>query len=200
MPDRIRVDNGQPFGDPQRMSVPVMALWLAALGIDTIWNRPGRPTDNACVERMQGTTSRWAEVSTTQNLKQLQQKLDYFTTLQRSSYGVDRLKGRTRIEAHPALKQQRRAYLSEAFKAKRAYALLAQTRFVRKVNTNGRISIYEQGYQVGKQWRSQQVQIQLDAQTREWIISDAVGNTIRRQKAKRLSPADIRKLSISQRT
>lgn len=200
MPDSIRVDNGQPFGDPQRVSVPVMALWLAALGVDTIWNRPGRPTDNACVERMQGTTSRWAEVSKAKNVKQLQQKLDYFTTFQRMSYSVDRLSGRTRIEAHPALNQQRRSYLSEGFNVKRAYTLLAQTRFVRKVNNNGRISIYEQGYQVGKQWRNQRVQIQLDIQTREWIISDALGNTIRRQKAKRLSPTDIRKLSISQRT
>ncbi len=200
MPDSIRVDNGHPFGDPQRVTIPVIALWLASIGIRTIWNRPCRPTDNACVERMQGTTSRWAEVRKAKNLAQLQKRLDYFTELQRGIYRVDRLDKRTRMEAYPLLKEQRRPYLSEGFDVKRAYALLAQMSFVRKVATNGRITLYEQGYQVGKQWRHQSVQIQLDAVTREWIISDAKGETIRRQKARQLSPRDIWKLSISQKT
>src|SRR3954468_7857520 len=59
LPTHIRVDNGKPFGDPQRCSIPELALWLTGLGIEVIWNRPRTPKDNAKVERMQATTSRW---------------------------------------------------------------------------------------------------------------------------------------------
>src|SRR3954468_9301443 len=59
LPSYIRVDNGKPFGDPQRCSVPELALWLIGLGIEVVWNRPRTPKDNAKVERMQATTSRW---------------------------------------------------------------------------------------------------------------------------------------------
>lgn len=200
MPDAIRIDNGQPFGDPQRVTIPPLALWLLAINVRPIWNRPRRPTDNACVERMQGTTSRWAEVRRVENLEHLQQRLDRFIKLQREHYRVDRLQGQTRLEAYPAVKQPRRPYLQDGFDARRVYAFLAQCSFVRKVASNGRITIYEQGYQVGAAWRHQRVQIQLDASTREWIIRDAQGQIIRRQKAKRLSPRDIRKLTVTQRT
>ena len=58
LPKSIKVDNGKPFGDPQRSSVPVLALWLIGLGVEVIWNPPRSPRANAKVERMQGTTSR----------------------------------------------------------------------------------------------------------------------------------------------
>jgi transposase len=200
MPESIRIDNGHPFGDPQRVTIPPLALWLIALNIRPIWNRPRRPTDNATVERMQGTTSRWAEVRRVDNLEQLQERLDRFVTLQREHYRADRLQGQTRLEAYPALKQPARRYLQDGFDANRVYAALAQSCFVRKVGSNGRITIYEQGYQVGTAWRHQSVQIQLDAQTRQWIIRDGRGQVIRRHKAKQLSPRDIRKLTVTQRT
>src|SRR5437867_5557619 len=62
LPRAIKVDNGKPFGDPQRTSVPELALWLCGLGVGVIWNPPRSPRDNAKVERMQGTTAAWAEV------------------------------------------------------------------------------------------------------------------------------------------
>ena len=52
-PQSVRLDNGRPLGDPQRKSFPTLGLWLTALGIEVIYNRPRRPTDNASVERMQ---------------------------------------------------------------------------------------------------------------------------------------------------
>jgi transposase InsO family protein len=57
-PQCLRVDNGLPFGDPGSDLVPVLSLWLIGLGIDVLWNRPYQATDNAKVERMQGTMRR----------------------------------------------------------------------------------------------------------------------------------------------
>ena len=51
LPSYIRVDNGKPFGDPQRCSIPELGLWLIGLGIEVVWNRPRTPKDNATVER-----------------------------------------------------------------------------------------------------------------------------------------------------
>ena len=48
-PQSVRLDNGRPLGDPQRKSFPTLGLWLTALGIEVIYNRPRRPTDNASV-------------------------------------------------------------------------------------------------------------------------------------------------------
>ena len=43
----IKVDNGYPFAEPGQDTVPPLALWLIGLGIEMIWNRAFRPTDNA---------------------------------------------------------------------------------------------------------------------------------------------------------
>lgn len=177
-----------------------MALWLKGHQVETIWNRPARPTDNACVERMQGTTSRWAEVRQARSLEKLQHQLEQVITFQREHYPVKRLCAQTRLEAYPALNKPRRSYDQEHFDAQKAYAYLADVQFVRKVSANGRITVYEHGYQVGKKWSQQKVLVHLDSLTREWIIRDAQGELIRTQQAKQLSPDDIRNLSISRRT
>ena len=61
VPQWLKVDNGRPFGDPRRETIPALALWLIALGIKVIWNRPRTPQDNAKVERSQGVLSHWTE-------------------------------------------------------------------------------------------------------------------------------------------
>ena len=81
-PKSIRVDNGKPLGDPQRKSIPPLALWLEGMGIQVIFNRPRRPTDNAKVERMQQTTKNWAGVEACKNLAQLKRQLQYNCKLQ----------------------------------------------------------------------------------------------------------------------
>src|SRR3954454_410327 len=91
LPAHIRVDNGKPFGDPQRCSIPELALWLTGLGIEVIWNRPRTPKDNAKVERMQATTSRWTEVEQCYSCSELQTKLDQAATIHGEQFQVRRL-------------------------------------------------------------------------------------------------------------
>ena len=83
LPMAMKVDNGAPFGDPLRKSIPVLGLWLIALDIEMIWNRPSQPTDNAKVERMQGTSGRWAEADRCNNLLQLEDRLADVAQIQR---------------------------------------------------------------------------------------------------------------------
>ena len=59
-PERIRVDNGAPWGSSGDLPTD-LALWLIGLGIEMIWNTPRRPQENGVVERSQGTAKRWAE-------------------------------------------------------------------------------------------------------------------------------------------
>ncbi len=55
LPDRLRMDR-DPIGvGSSRLEFPsVLLLWLVALGITPVINRPHRPTDNAQVERCNG--------------------------------------------------------------------------------------------------------------------------------------------------
>lgn len=200
MPDSIRVDNGQPFGDPRGSTIPVLALWLIAIGVNVIWNRPRRPTDNAQVERMQGTTARWAEVNNAPDLKQLQIRLNQAIVLQRERYQVRRLGSRTRLQVFPQLNTPRRTFLQLGFEPMRVYHFLAQLTMVRKVSSDGRISIYGRNYQLGMRAARQEVQVSLDQRTLEWICTDDKGNAIKRVPARGMTNDDIWLLTVCERT
>ena len=49
LPDRVRVDNGYPWGTPRDLPSE-LALWLIGLAVEPIWNPPGQPTRNPKVE------------------------------------------------------------------------------------------------------------------------------------------------------
>ena len=199
MPVLIKVDNGQPFGDPQKKTIPVLALWLMSLKIKVIWNRPRQPRDNAKVERMQGTSKRWVDLDRCTSRADLQRRLDEVARLQREHYEVSRLAFKTRKATFPALFVIHRPYLCDGFDAGRAYRFLSKTRLVRKVGGNGRISLYGHGYQVGLPYRRQEIAIGFDSESLMWLVYDEQGQLIKRLPAKCLSPAHIRSLSVSQR-
>lgn len=200
MPDSIRVDNGQPLGDPRGRTIPPLALWLISIGVGVIWNRPYRPTDNAQVERMQGTTARWAEVKQASSLEQLQQRLKQALALQRERYRVRRLGQRTRLEVFPQLNCPRRTYLQDGFEPLRAYRFLAQMVLVRKVSSDGRVGLYGHNYQLGMPWARQDIQISLEADSCQWIFKDDKGRTIKSIPAKRFTSDDIWSLTVCERT
>ena len=126
IPKAIRTDNGLPFGVPSRDVVPIMSLWLKAWGIIPILNRPRRPTDNAKVERAQGTTSRWAEVNNCANLNILHQQLDEVCCLQREKYLVTRLGNVTRARLHLSLQAKPRPFEEAVFDEEMAYNHLSK--------------------------------------------------------------------------
>lgn len=200
MPLYVKVDNGQPFGDPQKKTIPALALWLISLDVGVIWNRPRQPRDNAKVERMQGTSGRWVDLDRCADREQLAQALAQVALVQREHYEVSRLNFKTRTVVFPALFEIQRPYLSQGFDAARVYRFLSKTTLVRKVSSTGRIRLYEHGYQVGFKYKGEQVAIRLDAEALDWLVCNRQGEQIKRLPAKCLSPAHIWSLSVSQRT
>jgi hypothetical protein len=107
LPDRVRVDNGYPWGIPRDLPSE-LALWLIGLGVEPIWIPPARPTCNPKVERSNGVTQQWGELHTCAGCNQAARALDWVCRVQREEYPAAR--GRTRAAAFPQLATPRRAY------------------------------------------------------------------------------------------
>jgi hypothetical protein len=175
MPKAIRTDNGEPFGVPTRDVVPMMSLWLKAWGITHILNRPRRPTDNSKVERGQGTTSRWAELSKCADLTILQQQLDEACLTQREKYPVVRLGNVTRIQLHKSLSAKTRPFEQVGFDEKKAHAHLALAVMPRKVSTNGTIAIYNKIFSVGTSHKRKIVLVKFNPVDIGWLVIEQTG-------------------------
>lgn len=200
LPKSIRIDNGKPMGDPQRKTIPALSLWLEAMGIRVIFNRPKRPTDNAKVERMQRTTKNWAEVEDCENIEQLSQRLKFMAQVHRDDYKIRRLQQQTRKIAYPELYRNSRRYCPLLFDEQRVYQRLSQWIFVRKVASSSQFHLYGQPYYVGKAYHDQFVSVTFQAETKQWKIEDAQGKLIKTINAKKLDRNSIWNLSICQRT
>lgn len=200
MPETIKVDNGWPFGDPQRKVIPVLALSLIGHGVSLLWNRPRQPTDNAKVERMQQTTKQWVDLARCPTVSLLRDRLAEVAQLQREHYPVSRLGFRSRASVYPGLYTCARRYSAEAFDIKRVHAYLSASRLVRIVASNGQASLYGHGYQVGQQYRGQALGVGFDAEEMAWVFYDRHGAVLRRHRARQLGASDVLALSVSQPT
>ena len=172
LPKTIRVDNGRPLGDPQRSSVPMLALWLIGLGMEVIWNRVRCPKDNATVERMQATSSRWAEVEQCSSSTQLQDRLDDAAKVQREQYQIRRMGYKSRKELYPEVWNNTRVYSSTAFDLSRVRDYLSRVTFVRKVGKKGAINFYAQKVQVGSRYHNRYVYVHYDAMLNHFRVED----------------------------
>lgn len=198
-PGAIRVDNGAPFGDPTGMITPALSLWLISVDVDMIWNQPRCPQQNGRVEKMQDTTARWAEIKTAKNLSQLQEKLSEALRLQRESYPVVRLGGKTRLEAFAALETSRRPYAPADFNVQRVYVFLSRKLYTRKVAANGEIGHYGQVYYVAYSLRKQWVQLRLTGDGKCWQVL-ANYQLLKELPATHLSEHRLQNLTVCQRT
>lgn len=199
LPRYIRVDNGRPFGDPQRCSIPELALWLTGLGIEVVWNRPRSPKDNAKVERMQSTTSRWTEVEQCDNCTELQTKLDRAASVQRECYPLRRLDLKSRKELYPELWNNSSAYNPHtAFDVNRITAYLSQFSFVRKVNKRGVFHFYAQQVYAGRKHIHQTLCLRYDSDTNRFRLTDQNNTTIGYVQADNFNQEHIQSLSVCQ--
>jgi len=197
LPGAIKVDNGEPFGDPMRKSIPTLALWLISLDITVIWNRPNQPTDNAVVERMQGTSQRWAEVEECASYQELDHRLADVALVQREQYGVSRLGYQTRLKTYPKLEEVTPVDAYEQFDAQRAYAYLAQVRLVRRVGKNGSLSLNGYKYYLGRDYMKQEVGVGFDANRCTWLFYDQFDELITEIEAKTLTPEHLWSIAVT---
>jgi hypothetical protein len=84
-PATIRVDNGGPWGSDGDWP-PDLGLWLLGCGLDRHDNAPHAPTQNAVIERSQGTGKRWGDPGSCATPEQLPEQLQYADTVQRERY------------------------------------------------------------------------------------------------------------------
>lgn len=179
IPNWIKVDNGRPFGDPQLELIPPLALWLIGLGIKVIWNRPGRPTDNAKVERSQGVMGKWTEFAKCKNTEDLQLRLWEEAEFYNHHFPIRRHRNRTRRQIFAKLMHTGKDWNPGDFKLQRVLHFLSEGYWERKVNTNGRISLYGKMFTVGAKYRHQKVSVKLNPKNNNWAIFDFSGQPIK---------------------
>lgn len=200
LPQRIRVDNGHPWGSASDLPRD-LALWWIGLGIGVTWNHPRCPQQNGKVERDQGVTQGWVEAWTCADHEQLRARLAWASRVQREEYPA--VGGRSRVEAYPGLLLRDRPYQREEeprlWDEHRVYTYLAQGVWRRRADRVGQIWIYNRGYIVGRKYRGQEIDVRLDPHRLEWVSLDLRGEELRRFPAEQLMRERIIGLTIGHR-
>jgi len=197
-PQRLRIDNGCPWGSTGEFPTE-LALWLFGLGLEVTWIQPRRPQQNGVVERTQGVSKGWAEPETCADAAELQERLAWSDDIHRNQYPS--IGGQSRNSAFPDLSHSGRQY-SPTWE-RRHWSLepvlvhLAEYVVVRRVSRDGKVSLYDRGHWIGKQWAGQQVYVSLDPDLREWVFAAEDGREIRRRPAAELTRANIMGLRVS---
>lgn len=86
MPERLRTDNGAPFGSNGDTGLSALAVWWIKLGIYPERIRPGKPQENGRHERMHLTLKQATATPPARNRREQQQRFDEF----RQEYNEDR--------------------------------------------------------------------------------------------------------------
>jgi hypothetical protein len=200
LPERLRVDNGYPWGSTGEFP-PEMALWLIGLGIDMLWIPPACPQQNGVVERAQGTGQNWAEPQTCRHPDELQQRCDALDGRQRERYPYR--DGRSRWEVYPTLRQAGRTYTRRgersAWDVTRVWEVVAQQVVKRQVDCTGSVSLYHRTRYVGKPSIGKHVYVSLDPSGPTWVFADEAGNELRTHAADELTAERICSLCVAGR-
>ena len=199
-PETFRVDNGGPWGSDGDWP-PELALWLIGCGIDVHYNDPHSPTQNAVVERSQETGQRWADPASCTSPEQLQKNLNEADTIQREVYPS--IGGQSRAAAYPGLTHSGRPYSrrweEEHWDLGRVLEHLAAYVAVRRVDKNGKVSLYHRPYYVGTLHRGKQIYVVVDPERGEWVFADLAGRQLRSVVAEELRAERIRSLTVAKR-
>jgi hypothetical protein len=197
-PGAVRVDNGIPWGSPGGLPSG-LSLWLAGLGVAMLHNEPYRPQQNGVVESTQGVSKRWAAPAGCKDAEDLRRRLQREDHVQREEYPA--IGGLSRRQAYPMLCHSGRGYCrgweQAVWDRGAALGFLGRYRVRRKVSRRGQVSAYHRLIQVGQQHGGRWAYLGLDAQTAEWVISDAQGHEIRRRPAPEFTQEAIVNLEVA---
>lgn len=198
MPRGLRVDNGTPWGS--RGDLPTdLVCWLAGLGVAVTANPPRRPQANGVVERSQGIGKRWAEPSACGSAQELERRLGVVDRWQRQRYPA--VRGRPRSEAYPELGHSGRSYdpagEARAWELTRLWDLMGAHRVPRRVDKQGRLSVYNRPYMVGLAWAGRAVWVGFDPLAGAWTFQDEKGHEIRRQVARELTREAVMAMEVT---
>ncbi len=201
-PEEVQTD-GEPslVGKPQDNFPSRFTLWLAGLGILHRVIRPGKPTDNAAVERCHQTLNNYVVIGNEDlSADQLQARLDqavYELAYELTSQAAG-CAGKTPVAAHPELISPARDYERDREQARfdlaRVDAYLATFIWERKVDCNGVVYLGER-YSLGRDHSGAYVQVRFDPADRHFVCFQKQGAgqvvELRRWPARHLEVADL---------
>jgi hypothetical protein len=197
-PGRLRVDHGIPWGTPGGLPSG-LGLWAAGLGVLMHWNDPYRPQQNGVVESTQGTSQRWAEPGTCQDIAELRQRVAHEDWIQREQYPA--IGGQSRRAAYPGLLHSGRGYSrgweKQVWDLGAALRFLARYRVRRRVSKRGHVSLYHRLLQVSAEHGESWVYVGMDAEAVEWVIYDVEGKELRRRPAPQFTAEAIINLDVA---
>jgi hypothetical protein len=192
LPERLRVDNGAPWGS--RGDLPIdLVCWLAGAGVAVVANPPRCPQANGVVERGQGVGKQWCEPWTCGSSDELQRRLEKMDRVQREVYPS---RGQqSRLAAYPGLKHSGRPFdpvqEGSMWDLQKVWDLLGTHRVPRLVDRGGKLSVYNRPYSVGVAWAGRTVWVGFDSVEGDWTFQDEQGHEIRRRAADELSRESV---------
>lgn len=204
LPEEVQTDGESTICAQRRWNdfPTTFTLWLKGLGIEHLIIRPGRPTDNAEVERCHRTITDYAIIGNEQaDQETLQTILDqavaeHVFELPSRAQGCG---GRTPIEAHPELLRAPHPYQPEwelaCFDIQRVYHYLNRFTWTRKVSGTGQVYLGDRRYTVGRSFARRQASIRFDPQDQNYAFFDPEKppqeQEIIRRPALGLTPAEL---------
>jgi len=198
LPERLRLDNGHPWGSAGDLP-PELALWLVGLGVVPDWNPARQPWLNPKVERANGVTQQWVEIQTCPDHATLEERLAWACRLQREWYPA--VAGRSRIDAHPELTRVLRPYSVATeptlWDLGRVDLFLAGRSWRRRADRYGTIWLYNRSHCLGRVHAGKEVLVRFDPDGRHWVVSAADDQPLVRFIAAELSRQRILDLDVS---
>lgn len=184
LPEEVQTDNESTLVTSCADGFPsLFSLWLQGLGIHHQTIRPGKPTDNAEVERCHRTVYEYALVGNEAlSLPQLQHVLEQaiFELNFELPSRAEGCAGKPPIQAHPELLSPHRSFEPEQelahFDLKRVDAYLATFTWRRKVSKNGQICLggHHHYYLVGRTFAQKEIIIRFDPADRSFVFFDPI--------------------------
>jgi hypothetical protein len=198
LPQQLQVDHEAMFADNTSKSpFPTrLHLWLLALGIDLLFGRRGRPTDQGLTERshqlwaaqcLQGACyPDWLALYQT-----LRQRRD-FLNRDLPCASLDNLPP---LRAWPTAAHSGRPYRPEAERdlldLRRVWAYLAQGRWFRKVSVAYTFQLGGQVYYAGTPWQFTQLEITFDPTDQHLVARNEAGDLVVRCPLQAVTPLDL---------
>ncbi len=104
---------------------------------------------------------------------------------------------RTRLQSYPTLVSNPRAYDRDVWSLPLVKTYMSQFVFRRKVENYELVTLFANTYSVGCTHARRQVEIRIDPDTTEWIVTDEQGSLLRRLPAKELDDTLIHQLQLA---
>ena len=127
--------------------------------------------------------------------------MSFILAMQRARYRA--CGNKTRLEAYPALLHTARPYYQSdephLWQFARVQRFLAQSVWTRRVDKVGQISLFSSTYSVGRAYKGQDVNIQLDIDTHEWVIETEQGQYLKRYPCQEITPERIDHFDLAKR-